>query len=180
MVQSWGRTLHVQNVYIHVYDTYLAKWLMYMYTCRVLETAAVCELHGLHDVDPLHSPAHCSTYLRHRQVRLKPTTTCTSSFLFHLSLTCTILHVLMRDKKEGRKKQARSNKQQGKATCTCTLYMYVQRVQLCELFHILLETSRRVFMMWCRPIKPSEISTHCKSMQCTCSSVTCTYVHVVP
>ena len=27
-----------------------------------------------------------------------------------------IIHVLMRDEKEGRKKQARSNKQQGKAT----------------------------------------------------------------
>ena len=38
------------------------------------------------------------------------------------------VHVLMRDEKEGRKKQARSNKQQGKATqhtqvsVTCTLY----------------------------------------------------------
>ena len=34
-----------------------------------------------------------------------------------------LLHVLMRDEKEGRKKQARSNKQQGKATQhtqTCT------------------------------------------------------------
>ena len=34
------------------------------------------------------------------------------------------IHALMRDEKEGRKKQARSNKQQGKATqhtqCTCT------------------------------------------------------------
>ena len=30
---------------------------------------------------------------------------------------CTVtVHVLMRDEKEGRKKQARSNKQQGKAT----------------------------------------------------------------
>ena len=33
------------------------------------------------------------------------------------------VYVLMRDEKEGRKKQARSNKQQGKATqYTCTLY----------------------------------------------------------
>ena len=29
---------------------------------------------------------------------------------------CMYIHVLMRDEKEGRKKQARSNKQQGKAT----------------------------------------------------------------
>ena len=29
---------------------------------------------------------------------------------------CTCIHVLMRDEKEERKKQARSNKQQGKAT----------------------------------------------------------------
>ena len=33
-----------------------------------------------------------------------------------------LIHVLMRGEKEGRKKQARSNKQQGKATCTCTMY----------------------------------------------------------
>ena len=31
-------------------------------------------------------------------------------------ITLLCVHVLMRDEKEGRKKQARSNKQQGKAT----------------------------------------------------------------
>ena len=35
---------------------------------------------------------------------------------FHLSFKKMYVHVLMRDEKEGRKKQARSNKQQGKAT----------------------------------------------------------------
>ena len=33
-----------------------------------------------------------------------------------VSYAITVVHVLMRDEKEGRKKQARSNKQQGKAT----------------------------------------------------------------
>ena len=39
-------------------------------------------------------------------------------YLANISLYFSLLymHVLMRDEKEGRKKQARSNKQQGKAT----------------------------------------------------------------
>ena len=41
-----------------------------------------------------------------------------------LSYYCTFIYVLMRDEKEGRKKQARSNKQQGKAT-QHTQYMYI-------------------------------------------------------
>ena len=40
---------------------------------------------------------------------------------------CTCIHVLMRDEKEGRKKQARSNKQKGKATQhTQDMYIHVQ------------------------------------------------------
>ena len=35
---------------------------------------------------------------------------------YHLYHSCVYVHVLMRDEKEGRKKQAKSNKQQGKAT----------------------------------------------------------------
>ena len=36
-------------------------------------------------------------------------------YIIHMYI-CMYIHVLMRDEKEGRKKQARSNKQQGKAT----------------------------------------------------------------
>ena len=38
-------------------------------------------------------------------------------------VTCMFMFNDMRDKKEGRKKQARSNKQQGKATCTFFAYL---------------------------------------------------------
>ena len=52
------------------------------------------------------------------------------------------VHVLMRDEKEGRKKQARSNKQQGKATQhtqSSHLYMYIHAyVHVCgyDIIHI--------------------------------------------
>ena len=35
---------------------------------------------------------------------------------YDTAVTCKCVHVLVRDEKEGRSKQARSNKQQGKAT----------------------------------------------------------------
>ena len=68
--------------------------------------------------------------------------------------TCTCVHVLMRDEKEGRKKQARSNKQQLRQsntahprnnivyrhTCTMTLYIQYVRKLKCTV-NILLEGS---------------------------------------
>ena len=36
--------------------------------CRFFQAGSVCELHGVHDVDPLHSPSHCTTHLHHCQV----------------------------------------------------------------------------------------------------------------
>ena len=38
------------------------------------------------------------------------------SIIITIKLNVHVTHVLMRDEKEGRKKQAKSNKQQGKAT----------------------------------------------------------------
>ena len=47
---------------------------------------------------------------------------------------CLVMHVLMRDEKEGRKKQGRSNKQQGKATQhTQGSYMYMYMYIHCSL-----------------------------------------------
>ena len=39
------------------------------------------------------------------------------------------IHVLMRDEKEGRKKQAKLNKQKGKATQHCTFPVFSERTE---------------------------------------------------
>ena len=44
------------------------------------------------------------------------TQTCCAGNIYSVYAQENIIHVLMRDENEGRKKQARSNKQQGKAT----------------------------------------------------------------
>ena len=52
--------------------------------------------------------------------------------LLGMYIHVVLIHVLMRDEKERRKKQARSNKQQGKATQHTHLHLLVSRsVILC-------------------------------------------------
>ena len=82
----------------------------------------------------------------------------------HVHYLCVhvIVHVLMRDEKEGIKKQARSNKQQGKAT------QHTQGSQKNELPRVGLE--------------PTTLYTLDMYVYCTCvhverGNVTCTCVH---
>ena len=35
---------------------------------RFLQADSLCQLHGVHDVDPLHSSSHCTAHIRHCQV----------------------------------------------------------------------------------------------------------------
>ena len=53
-----------------------------------------------------------------------------------VKLLCALLHihVLMRDEKEERKKQARSNKQQGKATQYTHMYMSLLKMSISFLY----------------------------------------------
>ena len=37
---------------------------------RLSAAVSVCELHGLHALDPLHSPPHCPKDLHHHKVRM--------------------------------------------------------------------------------------------------------------
>ena len=92
------------------------------------------------------------------------------------------VHVLMRDEKEERKKQARSNKQTNKAkqhstpkavTCTCT-YMYINYVCV---FEVLLQVSSEGLIALSKGVSAKVLKVHVYAILYMCTLYMCNYRH---
>ena len=100
------RCVDTMYMYMYIYTMYRCVDTMYMYTMyRCVDTMYMYTMYRCVDTMYMYTMYRCvDTIYMYTMYR------CGYLVVF------VSVHVLMRDEKEGRKKQARSNKQQGKAT----------------------------------------------------------------